>query len=231
MQDLLKNKVAWLVAAVVVVGGGILLATSGGEKKLTINKDLQQKCMTDVNDETFCKFAGAFGATQYYKVSATTTGPEGTASVELSGDSRDNSQMVVKQNGQEQANLVVYSGVTYSKDYSDNQWFKFASDDANKPEVTDLKKEFAKGDFKNEQGQKIDYVKTGTEKCGNLTCFKYQVKDPAKPAEESFLWFDNSDYLLRRITVKDGQISTDMSVTYQSVSITEPSPTKEAPSL
>lgn len=186
--------------------------------------------MVDVNDELFCKFAGAFAAASAYKVSANITGSEGTSTVELASDAKDNSQMVVKQNGQEQANIVFYNGVTYSKDYTDGQWFKYDSSDSNKPEVTDLKKEFAKGDFKTDDGRKISYVKSGTEKCDSLSCYKYQVKDPSKPNEEGFIWFDTKDYLLRRISIKDEGTNTDMTVIYSSVNISQPSPTKDVPS-
>jgi len=227
MQDLLKNKLVWLVAAVVVVGGGILLATKdGGETKLNINKELQSKCMTQVNDELFCKFAGVFGNVSTFKVTATSTSEQGTSSFEISTDAKDNNQMVVKQNNQEQANI----GVTYLKDYTDGQWFKYAADDPSRPEVSDLKKEFAKGDFKSDSGQKIEYVKMGTEACGNLQCYKYQVKDPDTPGD-NFLWFDTKDYLLRRITLKDQSSSTDMNVNYGAVNISQPSPTKDVPSL
>lgn len=234
MNDLLKNKVVWLLVAVVLIGGGVWLATKnndGGSKTTTaVNKEVQDKCKADVNDETFCKFAGAFGAAESYKVMAISTGQGGTSVLELSSDKNGNSQMVIKQNDQEQANIVYYNNNTYSKDYEDGKWIKYPADDPTKPEVTDLKKEFAKGDFKNDQGQKIDYIQKGTEKCGNLTCYKYQVKDPALPDQEGFLWFDNKDYLLRRITINEGGVMTDMSVNYTAVNISEPSPTKDPPS-
>lgn len=227
MGGLFKNKVAWLIAAVVVIGGGILIAVSaGGGEKLSLNKEIQTKCMTEVNDELFCKFAGAFGNVNTFKVTATSKSEQGTSSFEISTDAKDNNQMIVKQNGQEQANVVVYNGTTYLKDYSDGKWFKYASNDPNKPQVTDLKKEFAKGDFKSDSGKKITYTKIGTESCDKLKCYKYQVKDPDTPGD-NFLWFDTKNYLLRRITLKDGNSSTEMTVNYEAVNITEPSPTKE----
>ena len=235
MPDLLKNKMVWLVV-VILVGGGVWLATkdnnngSSTKTATSVNKELQDKCMTEVNDAIFCKFAGAFGAASAYKVTANTTATEGTSVLEISSDASNNSQMVVKQNGQEQGNVIIFSGVTYSKDYTDGKWFKYSSSDVNKPTVVDLKKEFAKGDFKTDSGQKIDYVKIGTEKCANLTCYKYQIKDPSKPTEEGFIWFDTKDYLLRRLTIQDSGTSTDMSLTYGSVNISVPSPTKDVPS-
>ncbi|OGL35689.1 hypothetical protein A3F65_01200 [Candidatus Saccharibacteria bacterium RIFCSPHIGHO2_12_FULL_47_16b] len=230
MAELLKNKLLWLVAAVVVIGGGIWIATSGGEKELSLNKEIQQKCMTEVNDDLFCKFAGAFGNANSFKVEATSTSDQGASSYEISTDAKDNNQMVVKQNGQEQFNVVTYNGTTYLKDYTDGQWIKYASNDPNKPEVADFKKEFAKGNFKSDSGQKITYTKIGTEACGSLQCYKYQVKDPDSPGD-NFLYFDTKDYLLRRITLKGSTSSTEMTVNYAAVNITEPSPTKEAPSL
>src|SRR3990167_4420151 len=221
-----KSKLALLVAAVIIVGGGAYLITKD-EGTVSVNKELQSKCTTQVNDETFCKFAGVFANAGDYKVSVTSNDQSGASTIELASDSKGNSSMVVKQDGQEQGSVVVFNGVTYLKDSTDGQWFKFSSTDANKPEVLDLKKEFAKGDFKGDAGQTLQYKNVGTEACGNLTCFKYQVIDPNKPNEEGFLWFDNKDYLLRRVTAKNDGSTTDMNLTYTKVSISEPSPTND----
>ncbi|MDO8591939.1 MAG: hypothetical protein Q7R60_03405 [bacterium] len=236
MNEFIKKYKLWLtVVLAVVLVGGIWMATkdngSGGSKtSSTFNKEVQTKCMADVNEELFCKFAGSFAGVGDYKVTVNSTA-EGSASVlELASDSKGNSSMVVKVNGQEQGNVVVFSGVTYSKDYTDGQWFKYAASDTSKPEALDLKKEFVKGDFKADNGQKIDYVKAGTEKCGSLNCYKYQIKDPTKPTEEGFLWFDTKDYLMRRVTIKDSNNNADMTLSYSAVSISAPSPTKDVPS-
>lgn len=198
---------------------------------ISINKEVQNKCTAVVNDELFCKLAGAFGNVGDYKVTVNSTEEKGTSVVELANDSKGNSSMVVKVNGQEQGNVVVYSGVTYVKDYSDGQWFKYGTNDANKPQTVDLKKEFLKGDFKGDNGQKLEYKKIGTEKCDALTCYKYQVVDPEKTTETDFLWFDTKEYLLRRATVSDSKTGTnvEMTVTYGSVVISLPSPTKDVP--
>ncbi|MBI2592309.1 hypothetical protein HYW36_02415 [Candidatus Saccharibacteria bacterium] len=226
----LSNQAKLTLAAVVIIvaGGGIYLATNNNGT--SVNKELQSKCTTEVNDETFCKFVGIFGNAGDYKVNVNTNDQSGATALELASDSQGNSSMLVKKDGQEQGSVIVFNGVTYLKDYTDNQWFKYSSTDANKPEVLDLKKEFAKGDFKGEQGQKLEYKKIGTEKCGNLTCFKYQIVDPQKPNEEGFIWFDTKDYLLRRVTAKNGADTTEMTLVYAKVSIGEPSPTKAIPS-
>lgn len=223
-----QAKLIVLIVVVIIVGGGIYLATK--DKGTSVNKELQSKCTTEVNDETFCKFVGVFGNAGDYKVSISSNDQSGASVIELASDSKGNSSMVVKKDGQEQGSIIVFNGVTYLKDPTDGQWFKFSSTDANKPEVLDLKKEFAKGDFKGDAGQTLQYKKIGTEACGNLSCFKYQVVDPQKSNEESFVWFDTKDYLLRRVTAKNDGNTTDMNLTYTKVSISEPSPTKDLPS-
>jgi len=224
---------AVLVIAVIAVVGLVAWKVNDNRPTLTtgINKDTQDKCMTAVNDKQFCKFAGVFANIGDYKVTVNSTDKDGVSNLELANASNGNSSIVIKANGQERGNIVVYSGVTYYKDYTDGKWFKFGPNDANKPQTVDLKKEFLKADFKGDDGQKLTYKNLGTEKCGNLNCFKYQTTDPKKPDETDFLWFDTKDYLLRRVTVSDSKAKTsaEMIVTYGSVVITLPSPTKDVP--
>ncbi|MDO8591924.1 MAG: hypothetical protein Q7R60_03330 [bacterium] len=222
-----------IVVVVIAVIGGVAwkVSKNSSTPSTGINKVVQDKCMAEVNDSVFCKFAGAFGNVGDYKVIVNSTA-EGSASVlELANDSKGNSSMVVKVNGQEQGNIISYSGVTYSKDYTDGQWFKYAASDTTKPSTVDLKKEFLKSDFKGDDGQKLEYKKIGTEKCDNLSCYKYQTVDSQKPTETDYIWFDTKDYLLRRATVNDSKTNSnaEMTISYASVVISAPSPTKDAP--
>src|SRR3989338_11242030 len=77
-------------------------------------------------------------------VTVNSTDKDGVSNLELANASNGNSSIVIKANGQERGNIVVYSGVTYYKDYTDGKWFKFGPNDANKPQTVDLKKEFLK---------------------------------------------------------------------------------------
>lgn len=233
MSGLAQIQLALLIAVVIAAVGlvGWKVNDNRSTSSTSINKEVQDKCTAAVNDALFCKFAGAFGNVGDYRVTVNSTDKTGTSVLELANDSKGNSSMLVKVNGQEQGNIVVYSGVTYSKDYTDGQWFKFAASDTAKPETVDLKKEFLKSDFKGDKGQKLEYKKIGTEKCDKLTCYKYQSVDPEKTTETDFLWFDTKDYLLRRVTVNDSKAGTnvEMTVTYASVVISAPSPTKDVP--
>lgn len=232
MGGLAHIQLALLMAVVVAAVGLVAWKVTDNRSTIAtgINQDTQSKCITVVNDKLFCKFAGVFANVTNYKATISITDQNGaSANYDLAYDGKNNSSMVVKQNGQEQGNIVVYSGVTYSKDYSDGQWFKYGTGDKNTPQFLDLKKEFLKADFKGDNGQKLEYKNLSTEKCGELKCYKYQETDPQKPTETNYLWFDTKDYLLRRVSANDGKTSTEMTVTYASVSITQPSPTKDAP--
>ena len=224
----MNNKLVW-VAVLILAGAGIYLGSKGDDKttsgqtgKTSLNKEVQNKCQSQVGDELFCKFAGAFANIGAYQVTANVNSNEGATSIELASDAKGNSQMVLKKDGQSQT-LVSYNGSTYVKGPGDSAWTKYPSGDAS-AQIIDLKKEFVKGDFdKNDKGEKISYKKIGTESCGNLQCWKYEVTEPS---QNGFLYFDTQNYWLRRVTISNSASNTDMNLTYENVSIAEPSPVK-----
>jgi outer membrane lipoprotein-sorting protein len=74
----------------------------------------------------------------------------------------------------------------------------------------------------------VTYKKIDTEACGSLTCFKYQITDSASPGSTQYAWFDNGAYLLREWKSSDSSgSSTDMTISYQAISITAPSPVQD----
>jgi outer membrane lipoprotein-sorting protein len=69
----------------------------------------------------------------------------------------------------------------------------------------------------------ITYKEIDTEACGSLTCFKYQISDSASPGTTQFAWFDNQSYLLRQWKYTDNAgNSTDMTISYEPISISAP---------
>src|SRR6185436_16263771 len=72
------------------------------------------------------------------------------------------------------------------------------------------------------------YKNLGTEACGSYTCFKYQIIYKDDSGSKEYWWFDNKEYRLRKMRVEgsDGSV-TEMSYTYGSIDIREPSPVKE----
>lgn len=227
---------AAIVIVVIAAIGLVAWKVSSNRSTLTtgINKATQDKCMTEVNDKQLCKFAGAFANITDYKVVINGTDSTGPSVITLSYDSKNNISENVTQNGQDQGSVIVYSGATYVKDSTtEGVWLKFAAGDKNAPAALDIKKEFLKADFKNDSGQKFTYKNLGTEKCDKLTCYKYQETDPAKPTETTYLFIDTRDSLLRRISVSDStaKTSAEMTITYETVVITAPSPVKDAPTI
>lgn len=231
-SGLAQVQLAILIAVVAGVVGLVAWKVNDNSSTLStgINKSTQDKCMATVNDKPFCKFAGVFANIGDYKATVSASDKTGmSAGYVLAYDSKNNVSNVFSENGQEKASIIVFNGATYSKDYTDGKWFKYAAGDKNAPQTLDLKKEFLKSDFKNDKGEKLTYKNVGTEKCDKLTCYKYQETDPQKTSETTYLWIDTKDSLLRRVSVDDGTLKTEMTLSYESVTISLPSPTKDAP--
>jgi len=216
----------WLLICVVIVVAIIWGAWGGSSnKKLSIDTGIQSKCNSQIHDETFCKFAGAFANAGAYKVSMTNQSKTGTMSVELASDTSGNGSMLVSSNGKVTADVIKFNNATYVKDPSDNKWIKYSAGNTSAPQLTDLKQEFVKGNFdKNDKGQAISYKSAGTEACGSLQCYKYQI---IESNQTGYLWFDNSSYLLRRISINASGSTSNMTVDYANVNISEPSPVKQ----
>lgn len=68
------------------------------------------------------------------------------------------------------------------------------------------------------------YKQAGTEPCGDLTCYKYQVFDPENPDTTQFVWFDDQEFKLRQLRFETGGVISMQTFEYVSVDIKEPSP-------
>jgi hypothetical protein len=123
---------------------------------------------------------------------------------------------------------VAIGKVNYWKDSTDGKWFKFAPDDTSAPKATNPTSDI-KVDTVTDSAAKstLSYKKLGKEKCGNLTCFKYQMIDSTKPNAIYYMWFDDQDYRMQHYYSKDDSGTMDIVMTYQAVTITAPSPTKD----
>ena len=69
--------------------------------------------------------------------------------------------------------------------------------------------------------------KIGKEKCGKLSCLKYQIIDKTQPNAVQYFWFDAKEYRLQHYYLKAADSTTDLVLTYDSVKIDAPSPTKD----
>lgn len=200
-------------------------ANSSSSSSLNLNKEVQAKCLTEVKDDIFCKFAGAFANISDYSAVMTSTSEGKTTVAKIDLAANGDSSMLVKVDGVVSATMVSYGGSTYIQDPSDQQWIKnvVSNDSASIPNI---KKEFIDAGFKNSNGKADQYFNKGTETVDGIDCYKYQIVDADKPNEQGFIWFSKDTYLLHKISSKDADASLTMILSYSKVTIAQPSPVK-----
>lgn len=180
-----------------------------------------------LNDKDLCKFMSNFKGLENMsaKTESTINGKKNETLTEVQGS--DKIHMITTVEGKEEYNIIVIGNTTYTKDYTDNKWWKSTQEETpdtqSKEDWNDAFEESV-----NNAEDKTTYKKIGKEACGKLTCFKYQVIDPAMTDSTEYIWFDTKKYSLRktRSEGKDGVV-TETTYTYENINITEPSPTKE----
>lgn len=223
-----SNKIVWIIIIVLIVlaVGGYFAYTklfaSRGPSGVTSKVSLNPNCK--YNDPDLCKFINGWKDVKYYTMNSVITAKNGTKStltIKMAGKDRD--QMTMTENSVENYNVISIGEATYTKDYADNKWWKTVTS--------------AESTIKTEEEEKIDfddatdnttYKKIGTEACGKLTCFKYQVIDSTVTESTDFIYFDNKDYQLRktRSEMSDGSVS-ESTLDYSKITISEPSPLKD----
>lgn len=201
------------------------LATMG--TFVTVDKTVQESCMAEVKDKKFCKFAAHVKKMGDYKLTLDATSSDGKSSYVVSGSKDGNTQMVINSDGKKVANIVVFNGTTYAENLADSSWLQYAPTAASKPDVFDLKKEIGKDGFKGDKGQKFVYKNLGKVACGNMSCYKYQIIDTQNTATQTFLLFDDLQFLIRSLTTSDNSGSSEMTMSYEGVSIVQPAPVKQ----
>lgn len=221
--------VVFLIAA--AVGGYFLLNKGGGVAVPGIPGGVGLNPVCKYNDPDLCKFINNFKITNSYSAVSTstdTTAKKSESTFESVGT--DKSHIVLSEGGKEGYNVITIGDATYTKDYTDNKWWKQVKPKATitptETQTTNIKDAIVNTEAPED---KTTYQKIGMEACGSRQCFKYQVIDPAVTDSTDYLWFDNSEYLLRRELnqSKDGS-STDTVMNYTGISINAPSPTKDA---
>jgi len=191
------------------------------------SKAVADACNKALNDKDFCKFASNWKGLESYKSTITTTTKDGTSAFAVEAESSTKSKTTTSTGGKESSAFVTIGNDFYTKDESDGSWTKYVGS-ATKEESSNIKDDIKVSDFSTDSTAtgKTQYKKIGKEPCGNLTCFKYQVIDPSTPTTDQFIWFDTKDYLLRRWSSKDADGTTDMTISYEKVSVSVPSPIK-----
>ncbi len=227
----ISKTVVLVVIAVLLIGGGafyFMTMRGGSANPLSriIKKPLNPNC--EYKDPDLCKFFNNYKDLPSFTM-VTNSKFEGVAmESKFESQGQDKSHIVTSESGKESMNIINIGDTTYTKDYTDNKWFK----QTHKPDpnITPTQSNDIKDAFndKKQMEDKTEYKAMGKEACGNMMCFKYQVITPGNEETTDYIWFDDNDYLLRKQSTvgKDGSVS-ESTFSYDSVSITEPSPVKE----
>jgi outer membrane lipoprotein-sorting protein len=190
----------------------------------TTDKAAVRACQKVFQDHDLCKFTGNYNVDNLsYVMSITTSGASST----FQSDGKGNTSLTATVNGTT-TSFIQIGSTSYMKDNSDGQWFKFAPSDNNAPKPANPTTSITVGTTADEsKNSTLSYKKLPKETCGKLTCFKYQMIDTANPGATTYFWFDDQHYQLQHYSTTDAKGSTDIVITYQPVTVTAPTPTKE----
>lgn len=209
-----------LIVVILAVGGYFAFrAVTGGSIS---GVKLSDKCK--YNDPDLCKFLNNTNYPSDMRVVSTSSREGKKTENTLESTGKDNIHMLTKVDGKEESNYIIIGETTYTKDYSDNKWWEYTYKPSEEDKNLDTSYEDFKGDLNGED--KTEYKKIGEEKCGKLTCLKYQIVSAGQEGS-SYIWFDKKQYLLRKSQSISDNINNEDIYEYIKVAIGAPSPTKE----
>lgn len=180
------------------------------------------------NDPDLCKFINGWKEVQYFTATSSSTYQGQSSDLVMKSIGDDKSQFTMSQNGQENYNTIKIGDATYTKDYTDGKWVKtVAKTDATSTDEKQLESEIDFDEKADETADNTTYKKIGKEACGNLTCFKYQVIDPDITDSTEYIYFDDKEYQLRKMSSESAGATSETTFDYSKITISEPSPIKE----
>lgn len=210
------------------LGGGYLFMKNSGSSMLSsipgVKAPLNDKC--DKNDPELCKFLNNW---QYQSDHTVITKADygGMAIESTFMMTKDKTHMTTKQNGKEISNTISIGDDTYTLDYSDNSWWKTtykAEETTTEEDSMSMEENVDFSEFKDDS----EYKFIAKEACGDLMCFKYQFIMNESNSSTQFIWFDDKDYLLRKMMMgEEGQGTSESIYSYDKVEISAPTPVKE----
>ena len=195
-------------------------SSSSNNSSSKSNPTVSSGCVATYHDNTLCKFEAS--STSFDKTAYTATlkvDQQGTNStMTLASDGKGNTKLSTTSGGQT-LNSITLDGNTYIQTGGSGPWIEYPSGASAPTSNPTSNMNITVG------SAGISFKALGTASCGNLTCYKYQVTDTASPSTTQYVWFDNSNYNLREWQDTDGSgNTTDMTISYQPVNITKPSP-------
>ncbi len=216
------------VAVVLAVGGVGYFVYNKNKAGSTVDRAIQDaiknaKCEYD--DADLCKFFASYKVQNYYTINTVSedSGKKSTSVMKMEGGDKSHLQL----GGDTPYEVITIGKTTYIKGADGTWWKRTAAEAGPTPDyATDLDTDFDEPE--NAESAKSTFKKLGKEKCGDLTCFKYQQIDTVEnPSTTMYFWFDDKDYQTRRTVQESDGYKADSTYSYAKISITEPSPVKE----
>lgn len=220
--------VLFFILVVIVIGGVGLVGwkvmknhkSSNTNANNTAASTADSSCLATYHDSNLCHFASASDNFMKTAYTATLTITQGgsTSAMTLKNDGKGNTELNGSAGGQ-QLNTVQLNGTDYLQTGGTGPWIAYPAGSSSVASNPTSNMNIGVG------ATGITYKNLGTEACGSMTCHKYQITDSAAPSTTQYVWFDTSSYQLREWKYSDGSgNTTDMTVSYQAVSIMMPSP-------
>lgn len=184
-------------------------------------------CLKQLNDKDLCKFATnvkALDKTSFVE-NLSMSNESGSTTMKISQDANGNNEASFKMAGFD-FDVITVGGYIYSKD--SGVWVRYPAGSDLAPPAEDPLKDMNLFDAKDyTDGGKVTFKKVGTEACGSVTCFKYDVTDRSDTGGQYSMWFDTKDYQLRRMYFKSGAETFDLSISYENVKVAAPATWKD----
>ena len=228
--------IAGVVGALVLIGGGAALTMrgDGGVTAMPQMMGMLFNAECRYQDAELCKFMNNWKQPTEYSMHSVMSS-KSTPTMEFTSMIKgEDSHTIMSESGKVTYDMITLAGADYMKDLKDEQWWKITKEKAS-PIPEDLGKvEYDFTEKMTEVEDKTTYVRIGMEACGSSQCYKYQIVDPENQTTKEFIWFDNKDYLMRKM--RSEEVGGDMAISeietkYEKVNITAPSPVKEGSAL
>jgi outer membrane lipoprotein-sorting protein len=222
-----------LVIIILVVLGGIgfagykVISGRTGTNVTNAASKAAQLAACEESDKNICKYFASMKVQKYYSGNSKTTSDGKTQETTFQADGLTKFHMTV--GGETPYEIITIDNTTYTKAPNGVWWKQTAKAEETAKLKKDLKVDTQSDtSTSDEPANKPTYKALGTEACGKLTCYKYQVINSTSSNDKSYIWFDTKDYQLRRTLdeMEDGSVS-DTTLSYDKVSIKVPSPVKE----
>lgn len=182
----------------------------------SVSTSSDSACLSAYHDSDLCRFAA--NSTSLAKVSykgvITDTESGATSQMTLESDGKGDTSLTGTTNGS-QFSSVELQNATYVE--LNGSWVKYPSG-TSAPAPTNPTSSMNIG----VTASGISYKKIGSSACGSLTCLEYQVVDSSDPSSMQYAWFDTTSYLLREWKNTSSTGTTDMTLSYQPVTISAP---------